>query len=172
MNSQRVQKLFQAMPDQIKRLGGYSFDINSVIRWQGRVTAGAHAGKDAMILDIDSATWADNNRRVIIVAEPAADLNNTAAMKTQSHAAGMYIDGPVRLKVYCETPEAWTDAQAKFQRLVQHHIVGQLSCPMELYFGTNDVKPEIQGVEGAVADSAGLASAGWYLPWGMATMGV
>lgn len=164
MSSVRVQKYFEAMPEQIKRLGGYSYDFRQVIRWQGRVTAGTHAGKDAMVLDIDSATWADNNRRCIILATPASDLNSTAAMKTQSHASGHYLDGSVRFSVYAETPEAWTNAQAAFMRHVMHHLRGQLGAPVELFWGTNDVEPTVQGVNGAGADSAGLTSAGVDLP--------
>jgi hypothetical protein len=166
MSSPRVQKLFEAMPDQLKRLGGYTFDIRQVIRWQGR----AADGKDACVIDIDSATWADNNRRVIIVAEPASDKNNTTAMKTQSHAAGHYLDGSVKFKVYAETPEAWTDAQAHFMRLVQQHIVGQLAAPMELLLTANDTQPTVDGVNGAGA-TASATSAGTYLPWGMSYTG-
>ncbi len=164
MSSMRVQKIFEGMPEQIKRLGGYDYDIKAVLRWQGRVAAGTHAGKDACVLDIDSATWADNNRRCIVVAHPATDLSNTAALKTQSHAAGHYIDGSVRFSVYAETPESWTGSQAKFMRQVMHHLVGQLGAPVELFWGNNDAEPTVQGVNGAGADSAGLTSAGTDLP--------
>lgn len=162
MSSPRVQKLFEAMPDQLKRLGGYTFDIRQVIRWQGRDAS----GKDACLIDIDAATWADNNRRVIIVAEPASDLNNTAALKTQSHASGHTLDGSVRFHLYAETPEAWTDEQARFMRIVQHHLVGQLAAPTQLLLTANDTEPTVEGVNGAGATAA-TTSAGWYLPWGM-----
>lgn len=164
MSSVRVQKYFEAALEQIKRLGGYSGDAKAAMRWQGRVTAGPNAGKDACVIDFDSATWADNNRRVILLAEPASDLNNTAGMKTQSHSAGQYLDGSVRFKMYCETPESWTGAQAAFLRHVEHHLRGQLGAPVEVYYGTNDTEPALQGVNGAGADSAGLTSAGVDLP--------
>ena len=166
MSSPRVQKIFEAMPDQIKRLGGYTFDIRQVIRWQGRVAAGAQAGKDAMLLDLTSATWADGNLRAILIATPASDLNNTAAMKTQSHAAGHNLDGSVRFQLYLETPESWTDAQAKFGRILLQHILGQLAAPCEILYGTNDAEPTVQGVNGAGATST-FTSAGTYLPYGM-----
>lgn len=167
MSSVRVQKYFEAMPEQIKRLGGYTYDFRQVIRWQGRVTAGPNAGKDAVVIDIDSATWADGNRRVLILAEPASDLNNTAAMKTQSHAAGMYIDGSVRFKMYLETPEAWTDAQAAFTRHVEHHLRGQLAAPVEVFYGANDVQPILEGVNGGTSGqetTSTFVSAGTDLP--------
>lgn len=158
------------MPDQVKRLGQYTFNINDVIRWQGRVTAGADAGKEACLIDLTSATWADGNLRAIIVADPASDLNNTAAMKTQSHASGMFIDGSVKFRVYVETPEDHVGGQARFVRILMHHIVGQLGAPCELFMGTNDVEPTRNGVNDAGADSAS-ATAGVYLPWGMSYPG-
>lgn len=166
MSSQRVLKIFQGMPEQLKKLGPYTFNINDVIRWQGRVTAGADAGKDACVIDLTAATWANGNLRAIIVADAASDLGNTAAMKTQSHASGMFIDGSVRFRVYVETPEDHVGNQARFVRILMHHLVGQLGAPVELYMGTNDVEPTRNSVNGAGADSAS-ATAGWYLPWGM-----
>ena len=165
MSSPRIQKQMEAMIDQVKRLGGYTFDIRQVIRWQGRATTGVHAGRDAMVLDIDSGTWADNNRRAIIVAIPASDLNNTAALKTQSHAAGHNLDGSVRWAVYVETPEDHTGDQVKFQRILMHHLVGQLGAPTELLMCTGDAEPTVEGVNGAVATTANT-SAGVYLPYG------
>jgi hypothetical protein len=176
MSSARVQKLLEAMPEQIKRLGAYTYSFNAVTVWQGRVAAGPNAGKDVAVFDIDSATWADNNRRVIVMAEPAHDANNTLAMKTQSHAFGHFIDGSVSFKMYCETPESWTGAQAAFLRKVEQHIVGQLGSPLEIFYGTNDVEPRLEGVNGASAGneaacsfaSAGVDIAGlWPAPGGV-----
>jgi len=173
MSSNRVQKYFEGALEQIKRLGGYTGQARDAMIWQGRVASGPNAGKDACVIDFTSATWADGNKRVILLAEPASDLNGTAAMKTQSHASGNFIDGSVRFKMYCETPEAFTDAQAAFFRHVEHHLRGQLSAPVEIFYGTNDVEPKLNGVNGAVADSAGLTSAGvdqpalWASPGGV-----
>jgi len=166
MSSPRAQKLFEAIPDQVKRLGGYDIDFREVVRWQGRATAGTHAGRDACVIDFTALAWADNNLRVILVAEPAADRNNTTAMRTQSHAAGHYLDGSVKFHMYVETPEAWTDAQAKFQREMLHHLQGQLASPVRLWMGDNDTEPEVEGVNGAAATS-NFTDAGWYLPYGM-----
>ncbi|MEM4379609.1 MAG: hypothetical protein QXL01_02850 [Thermoplasmatales archaeon] len=161
MSSPRVQKIFEAMPDQLKRLGQYGFDLGSVIKWQGRDAL----GRDAMLLDIDSTTWADNNRRVIIVAVEASDKNNTVAMKTQSHASGHSMASSVKFLVYAETPEDHTGAQAHFLRLVQHMLVGQLGAPMELLLTANDTEPTVNGVNGAVA-TAPTTLASVLLPYG------
>jgi hypothetical protein len=165
MSSPRVQKIFEGMPDQLKRLGAYSWNIRDVIRWQGRVTAGNDQGRDAMLLDLDSATWADNNRRAILIAVPASDKNDQAGFKTQSHSQGQYIDGSVSFKLYLETPEDWTNDQARFGRLMQHLLVGQLSAPVEIFYCANDTEPTVQGVNGAGATAA-FTSAGVYLPYG------
>ena len=170
MASPRAQKIFEGIPEQVKRLGGYDVDFRAVIRWQGRVSAGTHAGRDACIIDFDSLAWADNNRRAIIVAEPASDQNQTAAMQTQSHAAGHVLDGGVRFHLYMEEPESWFNDQAKWERELQHHLQGQLASPVRLWIGDNDTEPEVEGVNGAGADSA-YNDAGWYLPWGMAYPG-
>jgi hypothetical protein len=161
MSSPRVQKIFEAMPDQLKRLGQYSFDLSSVIKWQGRDAQ----GRDAVLIDIDSTAWADNNRRVIIVAVEAADKNNQAGFKTQSHSSGQYMGTSVKFLVYAETPEDHTGAQAHFFRLVQHMIVGQLGAPMELLLTANDTEPTVDGVNGANT-TATTTSAGKIAPYG------
>ena len=166
MSSQRVQKLFEAMPEQVRRLGGYSVDFREVLRWQGRVAAGALLGHDAAVIDFTSLAWVTGNLRAVLVAEPASDLNNTAAMKTQSHAAGVTIDGSVRFNMYLESSAALTNAESAFQRQLFHHLIGQLAAPVQLWYCANGTEPTVQGVNGAVVTAA-FTSAGWYLPWGM-----
>jgi hypothetical protein len=161
MSSPRVQKIFEAMPDQLKRLGQYSFDISNVIKWQGRDSL----GRDAVLIDIDSTTWADNNRRVIIVAVEASDKNNQAGFKTQSHSQGQSMASSVSFLVYAETPEDHTGAQAHFLRLVQQMLVGQLGAPMELLLTANDTEPTVDGVNGANT-TASTTSAGRIVPYG------
>lgn len=162
MSSPRVQKIFEGMPDQLKRLGGYTYtDLRSVLRWQGRDAS----GHDAVVIDIDSATWATGNRRAILVALPADSNPSVAAMHTQSHAAGNVIDGSVRFQMYLETPAAWTAAQAKFDRLLTHMVLGQLGAPLEILYTANTTEPTVNGVNGAGATAA-ATSAGALLPYG------
>lgn len=162
MSSPRVQKIFEGLSDQLKRLGGYSYtDLRSVIVWQGRDAQ----GRDACVLDIDSPTWADNNRRAIIVAEPAKATGGTDALRTQSHASGHFLDGSVNFKIYMETPESWTDQQAHFQRLLTHMFLGQLGAPVELLLTANDTEPTVEGVNGA-GSTAAATSAGQLKPYG------
>jgi hypothetical protein len=161
MSSPRVQKIFEGIPDQLKRLGGYTFDIKAVLRWQGRDAA----GRDACVLDIDSATWADNARRAILVAVPSDSNPSVAAMHTQSHASGHTLDGSVRFLMYLETPESWTGAQAHFGRLMQQVLLGQLAAPLEVLYTANDTEPTVDGVNGETS-TASATSAGQLLPYG------
>jgi len=172
MSSIRNQKYFQQMPDQIIKLGGYKgVSFMSAIVWSGRVESGSLAGKDAAIIDLSGASWATGNKRFIVVAESASDAGKLPdAMKTQSHAAGVFIDGSSRFHVYCESPASFTDDLATFMRLVQQHITGQLAAAMQIHATANGVKPELEGVDGAVA-SASFDDAAWVLPYGMAVAG-
>lgn len=170
MSSPRVQKLFQAMPQQIKGLGKYDVVFTDVLRWAGRVDSTNDLGligHDACILDFDAyPSWASGQKRVIITAEPASDYNNTSAMKTQSHAAGNFIDGSVRLHLWLETPGAVTDAQSAFVRNVVQHVRGQLAAPCQLHYTADGTQPAIKGVAGAGA-SAAFTAAEWMLPYSM-----
>lgn len=170
MSSPRVTKIFQAMPDQIRRLGAYRYDESLVIVFLGRADStndtGA-VGADAVVIDIDSQpSWTAGNRRAVIVAVPAADLNNTAAMKTQSHASGLFLDGSVRFKMYLETPSAVTDSQSYWDRVVTQHLVGQLGAPTELLYCAHSTEPTVKGVNGA-SSTASFTTAGVMLPYGM-----
>jgi hypothetical protein len=161
MSSVRVQKIFEGATDQLKRLGQYSGDSRSMLRWQGRATD----GKDAALYDADSATWATGNKRAIVTAEAASDANSTAAMKTQSHASGQSLDGSVRFYCYVETPASWTSAHAAWLRNLEHHLRGQLSAPVQFRFTANGTEPTVDGVNGA-GSTAANTSAGWDLPYG------
>lgn len=171
MSSIRNQKYFQQMPENIIKLGGYSVSFLAVPKWSGLVASGTYVGQDAVVLDFTANAWAAANKRVIVIAESASDAGRLPdAMKTQSHASGHFIDGSSRFHVFCETPAAFTDDHAKFLRIVQQHITGQLAAPMKLWACANTVQPEIEGVDGAVA-SAAFTDAGWVLPYGYAVAG-
>jgi len=173
MASVRILKFFQSLPDQLKKLGRYSFNVNNVIVWQGSIAAGPYAGCMGAVIDIDSSTWADGNRRAVLVAVPD-NFTMPNSMKTQSHAAGQYLDGSFSFRMYLETPEAWTDAQAQFGRLLMHELVGQNGAPTELFFGTNDVQPRVEGVDGASGaneSACSFASAGLYRPYALSYTG-
>ena len=160
MSSPRIQKVFQGLTNSLRLLGPYPDAFKTGIKFQGHDSA----GKDAVVIDLTSATWATANLRVIIVADAASDANNTAAFKTQSHAAGMFLDGSVSFRVYSETPADYVGDAAKFQREILHVLRGQLGAPIQLLLTANGVEPTVAGVNGAVA-TAVATDAGHYTPY-------
>lgn len=171
MSSPRVQKMYQGMPDQLKRLGFYTLKpASDAIRWAGRAASGSEAGKDAAVFDFDALAWATGQKRAVLVASPAHDQNDTAAMKTQSHASGTFIDGSVSFTLYAETPADHTGAHAQFLQHMLHHLRGQLGAPVNMKLCANATEPTIQGVNGA-GSSASYTDAGTFLPWGMSYPG-
>ena len=174
MSSPRVQKIFEAMPNQLRRLGKYDINFQEVIRWQGRVdaTTDGYEGFDACVLDLTDAAWATLGKRVILVAEPASDKNRTTSMYTQSHASTHFIDGSVRFHAYMESAPKFfgsTDAAKEYARFidnVQQHLVGQLASPVQFHFTDALDEPALDGVNGETA-SATSEDQGWLIPYGM-----
>lgn len=169
MSSQRVQKLFDAMPDQIRKLGAYQTDYRAAMKWQGRVDSSNAllAGRDACVIDFTATAWATQNLRAIIVAE-TADYGQ--GLQTQSHSLGNQIDGGVALHVYMETPTTWVSDLAKFQRDVIQHLRGQLSAPVQLHLCPATDEPTVQDVNGALASETYVDSE-FMLPYFTAVPG-
>lgn len=140
MSSPRVQKIFQGMTESLRKLGPYESAFKTGIKWQGIDTA----GEDAVVIDVDSPTWGTGNRRVIITASVAGSTM-PAAMRTQSHAAGHFLDGSVSFVVRVETPASFTNAHNKFMLEILHVLRGQLGAPMELLLTANGVEPRLPG---------------------------
>jgi len=176
MSSPQVQMIFNGLPDQLRRLGGYSSitNLSSIILWQGRVDstqgAAADAGHDAAVLDIDTGAWATGHRQLLVIADPAApgSGSDNAGFHTQSNALGYTLDGSVRFRLYLETPFTWTAAQAFFDRLVMQMFLGQLGAPLTLNYCNNATQPTVAGVNGVLsgAGNSTFVSAGFYMPYG------
>jgi nitrogen fixation protein FixH len=174
MSSPRVQKIYSGLAEQLHRQG-YKAAMSkdgqtAAIKWQGREAT----GKDACVIDLTSATWATGNLRAVLVAKPATDSNDTAAMKTQSHAAGHTLDGSVSFTLHMEavalTNAGQASAHAKFQRELLHILRGQLGAPVSLQLTNNGTEPTVNGANGAVATAA-TTDAGDYMPYGLAVAG-
>lgn len=166
-------QLFKSFPDQLKKLGKYTTSTSAMVVWVGTIGSGPYAGFPAAVLDASAATWADNNKRVVLVGVPANNLMPDT-MKTQSHAAGQFIQDSFSFRAYFETPEDWTGAQAAWTRIVTHVIVGQNAAPLEIFFGDNDVQPIVEGVNGGTSGqqvTSNFVSAGVYLPYALSYSG-
>lgn len=166
MSSPRIQKIYQGLTESLRKLGPYANAFKTGIKWQGRDAA----GKDAVVIDLTATAWATQNLRVIIVADPASDANDTAALKTQSHASGHFLDGSVSFRVYMETPATHVNELAKFQREILHVLRGQLGAPIQLLLTAGAVEPTVAGVNGE-ALTAATTDAGTYQPYFFALAG-
>ena len=166
MSSPRIQKVYQGLTESLRKLGPYANAFKTSIKWQGHDAF----GKDAVLIDCTATAWAAGNLRVIIVADPATDANDTAALHTQSHASGHFLDGSVSFRVYMETPALHTNELAKFQREILHVLRGQLGAPMQLLLTANTVEPTVAGVNGELLTEATI-DAGTYQPYFFALSG-
>lgn len=166
MSSPRVQKIWQGLTEQLRKLGPYPNAFKSGIIAQGRDAD----GRDCVLIDLTGASWSTGNLRAIIAANPASDENNTAALKTQSHASGHFIDGSVSFEVRMETPASWTASHARFQRELLQALRGQLGAPVRLLLTDNGDAPTLEGLNGAVSTEA-TTDAGTYQPYFFALPG-
>jgi len=166
MSSPRIQKIYQGLTESLRKLGPYADAFKTGIKWQGHSTD----GKDSVVIDLTATTWATQNLRVVIVADPAHDVNNTDAFRTQSHAAGMFLDGSVSFRLFMETPTDWTGDLAKFQREILHVLRGQLGAPIQLLLTAETVEPTYAGVNGETLTAA-TTDAGQYQPYYFAVAG-
>lgn len=166
MSSPRVQKIYQGLTEQLRKLGPYPNAFKT-----GTVAVGRDStGRDAVVIDLTSPTWSTANLRVIIAANPASDAGNTAAFKTQSHASGTFIDGSVSFEVRMETPANHTGSHARFTREIMHALRGQLGAPMQLLLTANGTEPTLNGINGA-GSTAATTDAGTYQPYFFALPG-
>jgi hypothetical protein len=169
MSSIRVQKIFDALQENLRRSGYDTVTkdgLSSKVVWQGRDGA-SPIEHDAVVIDVTNAAWAAANLRAILVAIEAGDGYPIAAF-TQSHASGEIIQGGVKFRMYIETPANFTGAHKIFMDKLLLILVGQMGAPVDMYLSANTVEPTVTGVNGAVATVGTFAAS--YLPWGMATM--
>lgn len=166
MSSPRISKIFIGLTESLRKLGPYANAFKTGLVWSGIDLNGGNA----CVIDLTSATWATAHLRAVLVSIPAHDSQNLAALKTQSHAAGMFIDGSVSFQLIMEDAASNMSAHAKFQREIMHVLRGQLGAPVELLLTANTVEPKVNGVNGATS-TADTTSAGTYQPYFFAVSG-
>jgi len=164
MSSPRVVKILSSIEENLKNLGNAK---------PKQVAFGTAQSKyQAVILDLSKASgaaWATGDLRAIVVAIPAG-ANETDAMKTQSHAAGLFIDGSVSLQLWMESlnttavPTSTEKAYVKFQQDLIHALRGQFGAPVELFLTAEGTQPTVDGLDGAVANVG--ASVAFLAPYG------
>jgi hypothetical protein len=102
--------------------------------------------------------------------DEVAGLQWPDSMTTRSHATGYFAQGNAFAELYFEAPDFTTLAAAKghlkFIEDVLHIYRGQFGTRVRVLFCPNGTKLEVNGVDGAVADSANMTEMGVYLPYG------
>ena len=168
MSSVRVIKIYEQLKENFKNLG-YPKPSYSV---QGITTDTTFNGAQCVIYDFTSATWATGNYRFAIMAFPCG-YGESDSVKTQSHAAGQFIDGSVRFGLIYEanvalshTSTAAVMAFDKFVMDTMHIIHGQMQAPVDVYITDNTVEPVLKGINGAAASSANITKIATLLPYG------
>jgi hypothetical protein len=174
MSSPRVVKIFEMLKENFHNLG-YSLPVKAV---QGTSSDAAFFnGTQGLVIDFDAAAWVTGNRRAVLLAVPAG-YGEADAVKTQSHAAGTFIDGSVKFVLVTEAQTTLSNvssaaalAHAKFQSDLLHILRGQLQAPVEAYFCNNTQEPKVAGLNSATVSSTNLTKVGSLLPYGRTYMG-
>lgn len=174
MSSPRVVKIFEMLKENFHNLG-YAFPVKNA---QGSSTDAAFfSGCQGLVFDFDAATWVTGNRRMVLLAIPAG-YGESDAVKTQSHAAGTFIDGSVKFVMVVEAQTTLSNvssaaalACARFQADLLHILRGQMQAPVDLYICNNTQEPKVAGVNGAVASSTNLTKVASLLPYGRTYVG-
>jgi hypothetical protein len=174
MSSPRIVKIFDMLKENFQNLG-YSTPAKNV---QGTSSdANFKNGCQAVLMDMDAGAWVSGNRRFIVLAEPCG-FGEHAAVKTQSHASGTFIDGSVKLVLVFEAQPVISHASnatvlawQKFYTDILHIIRGQYSAPVDVYFCNNTEEPLVAGLDSAVASSTHLTKMATLLPYGRTYVG-
>lgn len=168
MSSPRIRQQMHQLPEQLVKLGKYSVSPLKAVRWTGQDVD----NNDAVVIDLDSGTWATNQKRIIVVGE-AGESILPESMRTQSHSKGNFLEGGIRFHVYMESPDAViaaTDGLDEFMRHTLHQLRGMMGAPVQLHLTANGTEPTVEGVEGAGSTAANTASE-WMLPSSLAYPG-
>jgi hypothetical protein len=169
MTSQRAIKYFEQIKENFKNFG-YPTPFLNV---QGLSTDTAFFPNCQVVeFDFDALTWVAGNRKIVFLQVPAG-FGESDSVKTQSHAAGTFIDGSYKWIMLFEAQAALTNASGatrlafdKFVADALHIVRGQHQAPVDVYFCNNTEEPKVQGVNGAVASSTHLTKIASLLPYG------
>ena len=92
------------------------------------------------------------------------------AMTTRSHASGQFAQGNAFAELFFEAPDftslAAAKDQLKFIADIEHIFRGQFGTRIRVSFVPAGTKLAVAGVDGEVANAAGMTEMGTYLPYG------
>lgn len=140
-------------------------------KWFGDVVVATKPVAAALMNFTDAATTAGDKVFVARLRhDEVAGLPWPDSMTTRSHASGYFAQGNAFAELFFEAPDFTTLAgakeQLKFIADIEHIFRGQFGTRVRVYFVEAGTKLEVAGVDGAVADAAGMTEMGVYLPYG------
>ena len=140
-------------------------------KWFGDVAIGTKQIPVSLMNFTDTANSAGDKSVISRIRyDEVAGIAWPDSMTTRSHASGYFAPGNGFAELFFEAPDFSTLTNAKDQlKFVQdliHIFRGQFGTRVRVYMCPAGTKLEMAGVDGALADSAGLVEMGVYLPYG------
>lgn len=180
MSSPLYSKVLLSVEENMYNLG---YSGKALLKWFGDVTIGSYPIPYALMNFTANAAPVAGD--MAFVARLRYDLvaGNAlpASMMTQSHAAGYFAQGSFFPELFFEAPDmdatggifdstpataAAAKARLKFIEDIKHIFRGQFGARIGVYMCPTGTALAVNGVNGAVADSAGMAFIGTYLTYG------
>jgi hypothetical protein len=172
-------KMLQSVEENMYNLG----DGKPKAKWFGDVNMGGYPIPASMMNFTANAAPVAGDMAFVakIRYDEVAGHQMPQAMMTQSHAAGQFIQGSAFAELFFEAPDmdstggifdanavtaAAAQARLKFIEDIKHIYRGQFGTRIRVYMCPTGTALAVNGVNGAVADAAGLAVIGTYLPYG------
>lgn len=165
MSAPRMSKFLKQLEENLYNLGAGKAQR----KWFGDDSNG-YAAALYNFTDSSAPTTTDKAFVIRMKTNEVAGLTWPNGMRTQSHAAGQYLDGNALVEVYFESPASFTSAHAKFVQEVIHVLRGQNGAVCRVSFTAAATLPTLNGVDGASSDVLGTELA-VFLPYGRTIAG-
>jgi hypothetical protein len=180
MSAPLYSKILLSVEENMFNMG---YNGKAKLKWTGDVTMGSFPiPSNLMNFTANAAPVAGDLAFVAKLRyDEVAGNQMPAAMMTQSHAAGYFIQGSAFAELFFEAPDmdatggifdanpataAAAKARVKFIEDVKFVYRGQFGTRIRVYMCPTGTALAVNGVNGAVADSVGMIQVGTYIPYG------
>lgn len=168
MTAPHYSKILASVEENMYNLG---YSGKAKRKWFGDVAVSGKQIPSALLNFTDNANSAGDK---VVVAriryDEVAGIQWPDSMTTRSHASGYFAQGNGFAELFFEAPDFTTLAgakdQLKFIEDVLHIYRGQFGTRVRVFFCPAGTKLAVAGVDGEVADAAGMVEMGIYLPYG------
>jgi hypothetical protein len=180
MSSPLYSKVLSSVEENMYNLG---YAGKALYKWFGDVTIGSYPIPASLMNFTAAATPVAGDMAFIARLRYDLVAGNAlpASMMTQSHASGYFAQGSFYPEIYFEAPDmdatggvfdavaanaAAAKARMKFIEDIKHIFRGQFGSRIAVYMCPTGTALALTGINGAVADSTGMAFMGTYLTYG------